>query len=170
VLSCVFPASAAAQDSASATSRGSSLEKQQPYLDRKVESSLEQFSRWKTRMKKEQFTKYLAVSSAILAGVTGFFFGLVSYRLSDPMSTYRVIKSRTLQLALAIGGALGVLAAVLLVPPHTIGKVSLLFLAVGIGAATATIASWLVFFLLRLRSNWLARRDGRRVTDRMRHA
>jgi len=121
-------------------------------------------------MKKEHFAEYLAVYSALLAGVTGFVFGLVSYRLSDPMSTYRTIKRRTLQLAFAIGGALGVSAAVLQVPPNTIGKVSLLFLAVGIGAITATVASWLVFFLLRFHSNHLARRDGRRVTDRMRHA
>ena len=142
----------------------------EPYLDRTFGSALEQFSRWKARMKKEHFAEYLAVYSALLAGVTGFVFGLVSYRLSDPMSTYRTIKRRTLQLAFAIGGALGVSAAVLQVPPNTIGKVSLLFLAVGIGAITATVASWLVLFLLRFRSNHLARRDGRRVTDRMRHA
>jgi hypothetical protein len=141
----------------------------EPYLDRKFGSAFDRFSRWKARMKKEHFTQYLAAYSALLAGVTGVVFGLVSYRLGDPMSTYRTIKRRTLQLAFAIGGALGVSAAVLQVPPNTIGKISLLFLAVGIGAATATIASWFAFFVLRLRSNRLARRDGRRVTDRMRH-
>lgn len=144
--------------------------KPEPYLDRKFGSAFDRFSRWKSRMKKEHFTAYLAAYTALLAGVTGFIFGLVSYRLSDPMSTYRTIKRRTLQLAFAIGGALGVSAAVLQVPPNTTGKISLLFLAVGIGAATALVASWLAFCLLRFRSNRLARRDGRRVTERMRHA
>jgi len=141
----------------------------EPYLDRTFGSARDRFSRWKSRMKKEHFAGYLAAYTAFLAGVTGLVFAVVSFRLSDPMSTYRLIRQRTLQLALAIGGALGVLAAVLQVPPNTVGKISLLLLAVGTGTATATVASWFAFCVLRLRSNLLARRDGRRVTDRMRH-
>lgn len=141
----------------------------EPYLDRTFGSAHERFSRWKARMKKEHFTEYLAAYAGLVAGATGLLFGFASYRLSDPMSTYRTIRRRTLQLAFAIGAALGVLAAVLQVPPNTTGKISLLFLSVGTGAAATTIASSLVFFVLRFRSNCLARRDGRRVSDRMWH-
>jgi len=141
----------------------------EPYLDRTFGSAHERFSRWKARMKKEHFTEYLVAYAGLVAGATGLLFGFASYRLSDPMSTYRTIRRRTLQLALAIGAALGVLAAVLQVPPNTIGKVSLLLLAIGTGAVATTIATWLVFFVLRFRSNCLARRDGRRVSDRMWH-
>jgi drug/metabolite transporter (DMT)-like permease len=142
----------------------------QPYLDRKVGSSLEKFSRWKARMKSEHFTAYLSTYNGILAGVTGLFFGLVAYRLSDPMSPYRVIRRRTLQLATAIGGSLGILVAVMQVPPNAPDKVSLLLLAIAVGAVCTLIGSWIAFQVMRILSNRSARRDGRRLTDRMRHA
>lgn len=142
----------------------------EPYLDRKVGSSLERFSRWKARMNKEHFTEYLLAYTSIIATVAGLFFGFSAYRLSDPMAPYRLIKRRSLQLSFAIGGTLGIFAAVMQVPPNTIGKVSLLLLATGTGAVVALLATWVAFILLRLRSNHFARLDGRRITDRMRHA
>ena len=142
----------------------------EPFLDRKVGSALEQFSSWKARMKKEHFTEYLATYAALLAGVTGLIFGLIAYRMSDPMSPYRLIKRRTLQLTAAIGGSLGIFAAVTQVPPNATGKVSLLLLATGAGAITAFVGAWLAFLIMRFFGNRAARRDGRRITDRMRHA
>jgi hypothetical protein len=142
----------------------------EPFLDRKVGSALERFSAWKARMKKEHFTEYLAGYTGLLAAVTGLVFGLVAYRMSDPMSPYRLIRRRTLQLAAAIGGSLGIFAAVTQVPPNATGKVSLLVLATGVGAATAFLGAWIAFLIMRLLANGKARRDGRRVTDRMRHA
>jgi drug/metabolite transporter (DMT)-like permease len=121
-------------------------------------------------MKSEHFTAYLSTYNGILAGVTGLFFGLIAYRLSDPMSPYRVIRRRTLQLATAIGGSLGILVAVMQVPPNAPDKVSLLLLAIAVGAVCTLIGSWIAFQVMRILSNRSARRDGRRLTDRMRHA
>lgn len=142
----------------------------QPFLDRKVGSAFERFSSWQARMKKEHFSEYLSVYTGLLAGVTGLVFGLIAYRLGDPMSPYRLIRRRTLQLAIAIGGSLGIFAAVIQVPPNAAGKVSLLVLATGVGAALALLGAWLGFLSLRFLSNRSARRDGRRITKRMRHA
>lgn len=142
----------------------------EPFLDRKVVTLKDRYSRFMAQVKKEHFREYLAGYCAVLAGVTGLVFGFTSYRLADPMSPYRHIKRRSLQLAAAIGGSLGILGAVMQVPPDTTGKVSLLLLAIAAGAISSMVGSWLSFALLRLRSNRLARRDGRRVTDRMRHA
>jgi uncharacterized membrane protein YsdA (DUF1294 family) len=167
---CTAPLPAPGQNSPPAPALEEASAKPEPYLDRKVGSTLEQFTRWKARMKKEHFTEYLVVYTALLGGVTGIIFGFLAYRLSDPMSTYRIIRRRTLQLSVAIGGAIGVFAAVMQVPPGTTGKVSLLFLAIGTGAAATLLGTGFSFLIMRLRSNHLARRDGRRITHRMRHA
>jgi hypothetical protein len=86
------------------------------------------------------------------------------------MSPYKLIKKRAMQLALAIGGSVGIFGAVMQVPPNTPGKVSLLLLAIGVGALAAVVAAWISFGIMRLRSNYRAKLDGRRITDRMRHA
>lgn len=142
----------------------------EPFIDRKVVGFKERVSEFVARYKKEHFTRYLAAYCAILAVVTGVVFGFCAYKLSDPISPYRNVKRRSLQLAAAIGGALGIFGAVMQVPPNTIGKVSLLLMCTGAGIVTAVLGTWLSFILLRLRSNHQARRDGRRITDRMRHA
>jgi hypothetical protein len=142
----------------------------QPFLDRKVGSSWEKFSRWMGRMKSEHFSAYLTTFIALVAGGTGLFFAAAAYRLSDPMSPYRLIKRRTLQLAMAIGGSLGILVAVMQVPPNAPGRVSLLLLAIGVGAASSLTGSWIAFQAMRFLSNRSARRDGRRLTERMRQA
>lgn len=142
----------------------------EPFIDRKVVTLKDRYSRFMARMKKEHFREYLLAYCGALAGVTGLVFGFASYRLSDPMSPYRLIKRRALQLAVAIGGSLGIFGAVMQVPPNTAGKVSLLLLAIAAGAVAAAVATWISFTLMRMRSNRAARRDGRRITDRMRHA
>jgi hypothetical protein len=142
----------------------------EPFIDRKVVTLKDRYSRFMARMKKEHFREYLVSYCAVLAVVTGLVFGFASYRLSDPMSPYRHIKRRSLQLAVAIGGSLGIFGAVMQVPPNTAGKVSLLLLAIAAGAVAAAVATWISFTLMRMRSNRAARRDGRRITDRMRHA
>lgn len=142
----------------------------EPFIDRKVVTLKDRYSRFMARMKKEHFREYLMTYCAVLAGVTGLVFGFASYRLSDPMSPYRHIKRRSLQLAVAIGGSLGIFGAVMQVPPNTTGKVSLLLLAIAAGAVAAMVATWISFALMRMRSNRASRRDGRRITDRMRHA
>lgn len=170
VITAPLPASGQSTPDATVISDPTQPAPVQPFLDRKVGSSLEKLSRWRARMKSEHFTAYLSTYIALLAGGTGLFFGASSYRLSDPMSPYRLIKRRTLQLAMAIGGSLGILVAVMQVPPNAPGKVSLLLLAIAIGAASSLIGSWIAFQVMRLVSNRSARRDGRRLTDRMRHA
>lgn len=142
----------------------------EPFIDRKVVGFKERVSEVVARYKKEHFTRYLAAYCATLAVVTGLVFGFCAYKLSDPISPYRNVKRRSLQLAAAIGGALGIFGAVIQVPPNTIGKVSLLLMCTGVGMVASLIGTWVSFILLRLRSNHEARRDGRRITDRMRHA
>ena len=148
----------------------SELSEPQPYLDRKVGSTLEGVSRWQGRMKNEHLTAYLIAYSGLLAGITGLLFGLAAYRMSDPMSPYRLVKRRTFQLAMAIGGSLGILVAVMQVPPNAPGRLSLLLAATLAGAMSTLLAAWLAFQIMRNRSNRAARKDGRRLTDRMRQA
>lgn len=142
----------------------------EPFIDRKVGTIKDRYSQFMARMKKEHFREYFLAYCAVLAGGTGLVFGFLSYRLGDPMSPYKLIKKRAMQLALAIGGSLGIFGAVMQVPPNTTGKVSLLLLAIGVGAFAALVAAWISFSIMRLRSNYYAKRDGRRITDRMRHA
>lgn len=120
-------------------------------------------------MKAEHFSAYLAAHTALLGAVTGLIFGFIGYRLSDPMSFYRLVRRRILQLTAAIGFSLGIIAAVMQVPHNAAEKVSLLAVATGVGAATAFIGGAIAFLMMRLLANRAARRDGRRLTDRMRH-
>lgn len=137
-----------------------------PASDRKDVSTLGQFNRWKARMKNEHFTAYLSTYTAIVACFVGLIFGFGAYRLSDPMSSFRHNQRRSLQLAAAIGGTLGLLTAVMQVPAQTTGKVSLLFMAIGTGAATTMFATCLAFLILRFRS----KRAGRPVPRHPGHA
>lgn len=174
VLAATAPCDAAAQgtppDIVKDPTVASQPKRAEPFLDRKVGSALEQFSRWKARMKKEHFVEYLAAYTGLTAGIMGLVFGLVAYRMSDPMAPYRLIRRRTLQLVAATGGAVGIFAAVTQVHPNATGKVSLLVLATTTGTIMAFIGAWFAFLALRVLGNSRARRDGRRVTDRMRHA
>jgi len=170
LASAATPAPASAQAAPEQSVIGEPSAPIEPFIDRKVVGVKDRYARFMARMKKEHFREYLLAYCAAMAGTVGLVFGFLSYRLSDPMSPYRLIKRRSLQLAAAIGGSLGIFGAVMQVPPNTTGKVSLLLLAIAAGAVNAVVATWLAFGILRIRSNRAARRDGRRITDRMRHA
>lgn len=142
----------------------------QSFLDRKVKETLERASRFLTRAKKEHFAAYLSTFTAALAAVTGLVFGLISYQLSDPMSPYRLVKRRTLLLALAVGASLGVFTAVIQVPDTASSKIALLLISAGTGTVGAFVAALAAFLFMRRRSLRSAQRNGRRITDRMRHA
>ena len=170
VVSATAPSTASAQSAPENPAISDPTASAEPFIDRKVGSLKDRYSRFMGRMKKEHFREYLLTYCAVMAGATGLVLGFLSYRLSDPMSPYRHIKRRSLQLATAVGGSLGIFGAVMQVPPNTAGKVSLLLLAIAAGALAAVVATWIAFGILRMRSNRAARRDGRRITDRMRHA
>lgn len=142
----------------------------EPFLDRKAGSALESFSRWRAQAKKKHLSGYLACYAGLLAAAAGFVTGLAAYRMSDPMAFYRKTRRRTLALGAAIGAALGVFAAVMQVPPDASGKLSLLVTAIVSGMLCAWTSSALAFLGSRWLANRAARRDGRRMTDRMRHA
>lgn len=164
------PAEAAAQDSHDSRGYYDPAAPQQSFLDRKVGTSLQRFSKFQARIKKEHFTAYLCAYSTTLAVIAGLIFGAVGYRLSDPMSPYRSVKRRTVLLASAIGAALGIFGALTQVPPAAGDKITLLVLSVGCGAAGAFLGALLSFLIMRWRSNRAAVRDGRPMTKRMRHA
>ena len=148
----------------------SELSEPQPYLDLKVGSFLEDFIRWEGRMKNEHLNAYLIAYSGMLAGLTGLLFGLAAYQISDPMSFYRSVKRRTLQMAMAIGGSLGILVAVTQVPPNAPGRLSLLLITTLAGVMSSLLATWLAFQFMRSKSNRAALKNGRHLTDRMRQA
>lgn len=142
----------------------------EPFLDRKADSVLEGFSRWRAEAKKKHLSGYLAGYTGLLAFAAGFVTGLAAYRMSDPMAFYRRTRRRTLGLGAAIGAGLGVFAAVMQVPPDASGKLSLLVTAIVSGMLSAWTSSAFAFLGSRVLANRAARRDGRRMADRMRHA
>jgi hypothetical protein len=142
----------------------------EPFLDRKADSALDSVSRWMAQAKKRHPTGYLVCYTGLLAAAAGFVTGWAAYRMSDPMAFYRKTRRRTLGLGTTIGAALGVFAAVMQVPPDASGKLSLLLAAIVSGALCAGTAAAVAFLGSRLLANRSARRDGRRMTDRMRHA
>lgn len=140
----------------------------QPFIDRKVGSVTERFSRWKARMKKEHFTEYLTAYAAILGTLTGAIFGFLAYRFGDPMSPYRRSRRQTLLLSLAIGAGLGVFVAVTQVPPDIAGKVTMLLRAMAVTTVTAVTATLILFVLQRMCAVRKARRAGIPITGRLR--
>jgi hypothetical protein len=140
----------------------------QPFIDRKVGSVMERFSRWKARMKKEHFTEYLTAYAAIAGTLTGAIFGFLAYRFGDPMSPYRRSRKQTLLLAIAIGAGLGVFVAVTQVPPNIPGKVTILLRALAVTTFTTTTVTLLLFVLQRMRTVRKARRAGIEITGRLR--
>lgn len=146
------------------------VQSSEPFLDRKADSALGSFSRWRAEAKRKHLTAYLACYTGLLAIAAGVVTGLAAYRMSDPMAFYRKTRRRALGLGATIGAALGVFAAVMQVPPDASGKLSLLVTTIASGTLFAWSASAFAFLGLRLLSNRAARKDGRRMTDRMRHA
>ena len=68
VITAPLPASGQSTPDTTVISDPSQPAPVQPYLDRKVGSSLERFSRWQARMKSEHFTAYLSTYIVLLAG------------------------------------------------------------------------------------------------------
>jgi hypothetical protein len=141
----------------------------EPYLDRKMAGSSDRLRAAWARFREQNFTAYLGLVSAVAGVVLGGMFALFAYRFSDPMSPYRTIRRNAALLSLASGAGLGVLLAVLQVPPNLPGRVTLLLLAVGSGAIAAGLSAFLGFVLHRLCSSLKARRLGIQLGHRMRH-
>ncbi len=139
-----------------------------PLVDRKVESSVQTFSAWRARMKKEHFTSYLLTYTALLGAATGGVYGFLAFRFGDAMAPYLRIRKRTVLLSVAVGFGLGVFVAVTQVPPDIKGKVSMLLLTIAVGVAITTLSALALFVIQRWRSIAHARQAGRPLTTRLR--
>lgn len=140
----------------------------EPFIDRKVGSTLERFSAWKARMKKEHFTAYLLVYTALLGTAAGGAYGFLAFRFGDAMAPYRRIRNKTGLLSLAVGLGLGVFVAVTQIPPTIRGKVSMLLLTIACALVTTTIAALLLFVIQRKFMVLRARRSGFPLSGRLR--
>lgn len=140
----------------------------EPFIDRNVGSVLERFSSWRARMKKEHFTSYLLVYTALLGTVVGATYGFLAFRFGDAMAPYRRIRYKTALLALAGGFGLGVLIAVTEVPPTTPGKVTVLLKTIGCAVVATTLAAMLLFVVQRRFMVARARRSGFPLSGRLR--
>ena len=141
----------------------------EPFIDDKVGSLMERYAKWKSRMKRDHFPKYLTGYASIAGVFAGLAFALIGFRLGDPMAPYRRIRNKTILLALASGAGLGVFLAVTEVPAQTTGKLTLLLTAVACSAAAAAVGSTAGFVVLRALRNRKARRAGEPLSDRLRY-
>ncbi len=140
----------------------------EPFIDRKVGSALERFSAWQARMKKEHFTAYLLVYTAILGTAAGGAYGFLAFRFGDAMAPYRRIRNKTGLLSLAVGLGLGVFVAVTQIPPTIKGKVSMLLLTILCALVTTTISALSLFVVQRWFMVARARRSGFPLSGRLR--
>jgi hypothetical protein len=140
----------------------------EPFIDRNVGSVLERFSSWRARMKKEHFTTYLIVYTALLGTVVGGTYGFLAFRFGDAMAPYRRIRYKTGLLALAGGFGLGVLTAVTQVPPTIPGKVTILLMTIGCAVVATTLSALLLFVIQRWFMVARARRSGFPLSGRLR--
>ena len=140
----------------------------EPFIDRNVNSVLERFSAWKTRMKKEHFIPYLVVYTCFWSALLGSLYGFLAFRFGDAMAPYRRIRNKTGLLSLAVGAGLGVSIAVTQIPPTIPGKVTMLLMAVAIAVVATTIASLTLFVLQRWFMVVRARRSGFPLSGRLR--
>ena len=164
----VAPCTAPAQNSAPDPSRSIDEVTGKPFIDRKVGSALERFSSWKARMKKEHFTSYLIVYTALLGAAAGGAYGFLAFRFGDAMAPYRRIRNKTTLLSLAVGAGLGVFIAVTQVPPTIPGKVTMLLMAVAIAVAATTTTTLTIFILQRWFMVARARKSGFPLSGRLR--
>ena len=140
----------------------------EPFIDRKVGSALEKFSAWKARMKKEHFTGYLLVYTALLGTAAGGTYGFLAFRFGDAMAPYRRIRKKTGLLSLAVGLGIGVFIAVTQIPPTITGKVSMLLLTIACSLVTTTLAALTLFVVQRWFMVARARRSGFPLSGRLR--
>jgi hypothetical protein len=140
----------------------------EPFIDRNVNSVLERFSAWKTRMKKEHFIPYLVVYTCFWSALLGSIYGFLAFRFGDAMALYQRIRKKTILLSLAIGFGLGVLVAVGQVPSTSGGKVTLLLMVIAVGIVATSLATSTVFIAQR---RWMViktKRAGLPVSGRLR--
>ena len=140
----------------------------EPFIDRKVGSALERFKAWQARMKKEHFTAYLLVYTAIFGTAAGGAYGFLAFRFGDAMAPYRRIRNKTGLLSLAVGLGLGVFVAVTQIPPTIKGKVSMLLLTILCALVTTTISAVSFFVVQRWLMVARARRSGFPLSGRLR--
>lgn len=170
VLVCLLASAAAplAQSTDTATALEVEDVAGEPFIDRKVGSVLDKFSAWKARMKKEHFTAYLLVYTAILGTLAGGTYGFLGFRFGDAMAPYRRIRNKTALLSLAVGLGLGVFVAVTQIPPTVVGKVSMLLLTIICALATTVLSTLVVFVVQRRFMVARARRSGFPLSGRLR--
>ena len=140
----------------------------EPYLDRHVGSLLERFSRWQARMKDEHFNAYVSTYAAILGAVAGGIFSFLAYRFGDSMSPYHRSRNQAILLSLAIGAGLGVLVAVMQVPPTMMGKLTLLLRLVAISAVASMLTTLALFIVQRWHYLRRAKLAGFEISGRLR--
>jgi hypothetical protein len=140
----------------------------EPFIDRNVGSVLERLSAWLARMKKEHFTAYLMVYTAVFGTAAGGIYGFLAFRFGDAMAPYRRIRNKTGLLSLAIGLGLGVFVAVTQIPPTIVGKVSMLLLTIACALVTTTFSTLALFVTQRWFMVARARRSGFPLSGRLR--
>ncbi len=140
----------------------------EPFLDRKVKGSLEKFSKWKARMKKEHFMAYLIAYTCLFGAAVGAAYGFLAFRFGNAMATYRRVRKKTFLISLACGLGVGVLAAVGQIPPTIPGKVTMLLMTLAVGVVSTSLATMSLFLLQRQLMVIQAKRNGAPVTTRLR--
>ena len=161
-------ASSLGQTSETAAARSVEEVTGEPFIDRNVGSVLEKFSSWRARMKKEHFTAYLIVYTALLGTAAGATYGFLAFRFGDAMAPYRRIRNKTGLLSLAVGLGLGVFIAVTQIPPTIVGKVSMLLLTIACALVTTAFSALLLFVVQRRFMVARARRSGFPLSGRLR--
>jgi len=99
--------------------------------------------------REENFPAYLATMTASGGLLLGALFALLARRFGDPMSPHRILRRNTSLLAFASGAGLGVLVAVLEVPPDLPGRATLLLLSIVCAGSSAGLASFTGLLLVR---------------------
>lgn len=140
----------------------------QPFLERKVGSTLERFTQWKARMKKEHLTAYLVAYTFLLGTAVGAAYGFLAFRFGDAMGLYRDARKKTFLISLACGLSVGVLAALGEIPHAIAGKLTMLLMAMLIGVFSTSLMTMLVFLIQRKLMEKRAKRTGSPVTSRLR--
>lgn len=113
-------------------------------------------------------TAYLSLYTLVVGSILAAIFAVVSYRLSDQMSPYRLVRNKTSMLTAASGLGLGIFIAAIEVPSSHPARLTLLLITVSTGVLVMWSVTWLGFAFLRSRSLRQARLEGRPYSERLR--